>query len=259
MKSKKSSFISLYNLSQIKLTKFRRYIENALIKRWIKHSISLANALILFVLKRNKDLRLCVNYKKLNAMTIKNRHSLSSIIEILNRLCETRRFIKLNLKNVYHCIRIKQNDEWKTTFRTRYDHFEYQVISFELINASIIFQVYINKTLRELVDVICVIYLNNILIFNEDSTQHWDHVRAMLKRLRDYNLYVNLKKCEFNIIWIEFLNFIVFTKRVRMNEERIRIIKKWSSLKHIESYKCFWILSISLNVLFFNISKLLHL
>ena len=159
MKSKKLSFMSLYNLSQTKLTKLRRYIENVLIKKWIKHSISFTSAFIFFVLKKNENLRLCVNYKKFNAITNKNHHSLFLIIEILNRFCEMKRFIKLNLKNVYNRIRIKQNDKWKTTFRTRYDHFEYQIMLFELINALITFQIYINKTLRELVNVICVIYL----------------------------------------------------------------------------------------------------
>ena len=99
-------------------------------------------------------------------------------------------------------------------------------MSFELTNASTIFQIYINKALRELVNVICVIYLNDILIFNEDSTNHRRHVQQVLERLRDFELYVNLKKCEFDIEKIEFLDFIVFTKEIRMNSKRIQMIKK---------------------------------
>ena len=111
-------------------------------------------------------------------------------------------------------------------FRTRYEHFEYQVMSFDLTNVSIIFQIYINKTLRELVNIICVIYLNNILIFNEDLTKYRRHVQYVLERLRDFELYVNLKNCEFNIEEIKFLNFIIFTKRIQMNSKRIQTIKK---------------------------------
>ena len=111
IENKKSSYMSLYNLFQIELTEFRRYLNDTLIKRWIKFSISFADVSILFVLKKNERLRLCVNYKSLNAIIIKNRHSLSFIIETLNRLCDVKRFIKLNLKNVYHRIRIKRNDE----------------------------------------------------------------------------------------------------------------------------------------------------
>ena len=98
---------------------------------------------------------------------------------------------------------------------------------FKLINVSAIFQVYINKTLRDFINVVYVVYLNDILIYNNESTQHWRNVRKMLKRLRNYQLYVNLKKCRFVIIEIEFLNFVMFTKKMRMNEKRVRIIKKW--------------------------------
>ena len=176
IENKKFSYMSLYNLFQIKLTKFRRYLNDTLIKKWIKSSISLANVSILFIFKKDEDLRLCVNYKNLNAIIIKNCYSLSFIIETLNRLYNVKRFTKLNLKNVYHRIRIKWDNEWKTTFRTRYDHFEYQIMSFELTNVSIIFQIYINKILKRLIDVIYVIYLNDILIFNEDSTMYRLHV-----------------------------------------------------------------------------------
>ena len=94
-------------------------------------------------------------------------------------------------------------------------------MSFELTNASIIFQIYINKILKELINVIYIIYLNDILIFNEDSTKHRLHVQQILERLKNYELYINLKKCEFDINEIDFLNFIVFTKEMQMNSKQI--------------------------------------
>ena len=99
-------------------------------------------------------------------------------------------------------------------------------MSFELANASIIFQTYINKTLKKLINVICVIYLNNILIFNENSTKYRLHVQRILERLKNYELYINLKKCEFDINEIDFLNFIIFIKEVQMNSKRIQMIKE---------------------------------
>ena len=221
-KSEKSSFMSLYNLSQNELTKFRRYIKDVLVKKWIKHFIFFANASILFVFKKNENFCLCVNYRNLNAMKIKNRHSLFLITETLNRLNDVKKFIKIDLKNVYHKIHIKQNDKWKTTFRTRYEHFEYQIMFFELINVSTIFQIYINKILREFVDVICVIYLNDILIYNNDSTQHWRHVRFVFERLKQYELYINLKKCEFVIDQIEFFKFHCIHRKCTNCKTRIR-------------------------------------
>ena len=104
IKNKKLLYILLYNLFQIELTELRRYLNDILIKKWIKFFISLANVSILFVFKKNEKLRLCMNYKNLNTIIIKNRYSLSFIIKTLNRLCDVKRFTKLNLKNIYHCI-----------------------------------------------------------------------------------------------------------------------------------------------------------
>ena len=172
MKDKKSLFMFLYNLAQNELAKLRRYFDNVLTKKWIKHFISSAKVSILFIFKKNEKLRLCVDYKNLNVVIVKNRHSLSLIIKTLNRFNEFERFTKFNFKNVYYWIRIKRDDKWKTTFCTRYEHFEYQIMSFELVNAFAIFQIYINKTLRKFINNICVIYLNDILIYNENSAKH---------------------------------------------------------------------------------------
>ena len=158
---------------------------------------------------------------------------------MLNRLCDVKRFMKLNLKNVYHRIRIKRDDEWKTAFRTRYGHFKYQIMLFELTNASIIFQTYINKILKKLINVICVIYLNDILIFSEDSAKHRLHVQRIFERFKNYELYINLKKCEFDINKIDFLNFIIFTKEMRMNSKRIQMIKKWFKFKTYREIQIF--------------------
>ena len=135
MKNKKSLFMFLYNLTQNELTKLRRYFNDVLTKKWIKHFISLTKILILFIFKKDEKLCLCVDYKSLNVVIIKNRHLLSLITKMLNRFNEFKRFTKFDFKNVYYRIRIKRDDEWKTTFRTRYEHFEYQIMLFEFINA----------------------------------------------------------------------------------------------------------------------------
>ena len=104
-------------------------------------------------------------------------------------------------------------------------------MSFNLTNALITFQIYINKRLQELVDIIYIIYLNNKLIFNENSTKHRRHVQQVFERFKNFELYVNLKKYKFNIEKIEFLNFIMFMKEIRMNSKQIQMIKKWFKLK----------------------------
>jgi hypothetical protein len=119
------SFSPIYSLSATELEVLRAYIESSLEKGWIRHSESSAGALILFILKKDGGLRLYVDYRGLNRVTIKNRHPLPLILETLDRLNSAKRFIRLDLRDAYPQIRIKRGDEWKITFRSRYSHFEY--------------------------------------------------------------------------------------------------------------------------------------
>lgn len=169
---KESPYGPLYNLSQTELSELRRYLEDSLQKGWIRRSTSSAGALILFVPKKDDGLRLCVDYRGLNAVTVKNRHPLPLITETLNRLCGVKVFSKLDLKDAYHRLRIREGDEWKTAFRTRYGHFEYLIMPFGLANAPATFQAYINRALIGLVDVTCVVYLNDILIYSAEPAEH---------------------------------------------------------------------------------------
>ena len=112
-------------------------------------------------------------------------------------------------------------------------------MSFELVNAFAIFQIYINKMLKKLVNNICVIYLNDILIYNENLTKHWWHVQMIFKRLRQFQLFVNLKKCQFDIKKIEFLKFIIFINEIRMNLKRVRTINEWFKSKIYKKVQVF--------------------
>ncbi len=229
----------LYNLSQTELSELRRYLEDSLQKGWIRHSTSSAGAPILFVPKKDGGLRLCVDYRGLNAVTVKNRHPLPLITETLDRLCGSKVFTKLDLKDAYHRLRIKAGDEWKTAFRTRYGHFEYLVMPFGLANAPATFQAYINRALVGLVDVTCVVYLDDILIYSAEPADHWRHVKQVLERLRQFQLYANLKKCQFRTERVEFLGFIVSTDSVSMDQERVATIKSWPPPKSYRDVQVF--------------------
>ncbi len=221
----KSLYESLYNLLNTELATLRQYLNNVLAKEWIKHFVNLTDTSILFILKKNDSFHLCMNYRDLNKIIVKNRHSLSLISEILDRLSRIKQFTKLNLKNVYHYFRIQHEDEWKMIFCIHYDHFKYIIMSFDLINTSVIFQTYINKILTELLNNFCVIYLNDILIFFVEKTDHINHVKQILERLRKFKLYISLKKCEFFITKVNFLKFIMFIENVSMNSSKVNIIK----------------------------------
>ncbi len=234
-----SSYELLYNLSNTKLATLRQYLDNVLAKEWIKHFVSLTDVSILFIFKKNDSLHLCMNYRDLNKITVKNHHSLSLISETLDRLNRVKQFTKLDLKNVYHRLRIRREDEWKTMFHTHYDHFKYMIMSFDFINASVIFQTYINKILTELLNNFCVVYLNDILIFFVEKTDHVDHVKQILKRLRKFKLYASLKKCAFFITKVNFLEFVIFTESISMNLSRIDIIKTWFRSKMYQKIQVF--------------------
>jgi len=145
----------------------------------------------------------------------------------------------LNLKNAYHHLRIWCEDEWKTTFCTRYNHFKYMIMSFNLINAFVIFQTYINKILTELLNDFCVVYLNDILIFFVEKTDHVDHVKQILERLRKFKLYASLKKCKFFIIKVNFLKFVIFIESILMNSSRVDIIETWLRSKMYQEIQVF--------------------
>ena len=140
-------YMCIYNMSPAELKALDDYIKEALAKGWIHESQSPAGTPILFVPKKSSKLRLCIDNHGLNAITIKNRYPLPLISELLDRLSGSVVFSKIDLRNAYHRIRIREGDEWKTAFRTRYGHFEYLVLPFGLTNAPTTFQAYINHAL----------------------------------------------------------------------------------------------------------------
>ena len=146
-------------------------------KSFIQKSESPAEYLILFVSKKDESLQLCVDYHKLNDITIKNWYSLFNINELQDWLAEATIFITLNLQEVYNLIKMKVGKKWKTAFRIRYDHYEYKVMLFDLINASVTCQQMINDVLRDLLNVTVIAYLDDILIFFKDFMKYENHVR----------------------------------------------------------------------------------
>jgi hypothetical protein len=127
--------------------------------------------------KNNRGLRFYVDYRALNKLIVKNRHALLLIDETINRLSGAKIYTKLDLKDAYHRIRIKAGNKWKTAFRMRYGHFEYIIMFFGLTNTLATFQVYVNETLIELFNIICVAFLNDICIYSDLIEEYEKHVR----------------------------------------------------------------------------------
>src|SRR2546430_12523243 len=172
------------NMSPAELKALEDYINNALTKGWIRESKSPTGVPVLFIPRKSGELRLYVDYRGLNALTVKNHYPLPLINKLLDRLNGSIVFSKIDLRNAYHRIRIREGDEWKIAFHTRYGHYEYFMIPFSLTNTPTTFQAYINRTLRSYVNVFCIVYLDDILIFSRSEKKYQKHLELVIKRLR---------------------------------------------------------------------------
>ena len=217
----------IYNLSEFELRTLKAYIETNLANGFIQWSSSSAAAPILFAKKKDGGLQLCGDYRALNPGTIKNHYPLPLISEMLDRLRGARIFPKLDLRNAYHLIRIKEGDKYKTTFRTQYGQFEYRVTPFGLTNAPATFQVYIDDCLRPYIDDFAMCYLDDILIYSTNEKEHKDHVRKVLQRLQEFGLYCKAEKCQFSVSEVCFLGFIINSNGIGMESDRISTIEDW--------------------------------
>jgi hypothetical protein len=181
--------------------------------------MSPAGAPVIFAPKKDGTLQFCVDYRGLNTITVKNRYPIPLISELLDRLHGVKVFGKLDLLDAYYRIRIKEGDEWKTAFRTRYGHCEFLVMPMGLTNAPATFQSCVNNALQGYVDDFCAVYLDDILIYSRNEEQYIQHLEKVMERLRRSELYANPKKCSF-----QFLGYIVNTEGVRMDPKRIEAI-----------------------------------
>ena len=207
MKSKMSCIEFIYKMTWNELAVIWNYLNNMLKKKWIYSSSNSAETFVLFVKKLNESFCLCMNYYDLNEITVKNNYSLSLLSETLNHFAYAKHFIKIDICNIYHCIWICKSNKWKMTFYTCYDQFEYQMMLFELINAFVIFQFYVNHMFKSFMNICCVIYLNDVLVYFEMKKQHWKHMCKILYVLLKYQLYVKLLKLlQVYQDWIELVN-----------------------------------------------------
>ena len=182
---------------------------------------------ILFVKKKDGSTRMCTDYRALNKITKKNVYPLPRIDDLLDRLQGAKFFTKIDLRQGYHQIRIKDADVEKTAFRTRYGHYEYLVLPFGLTNAPATFMGLMNEVFRPLLDKSVVIYLDDILIYSRSWEDHQRHIAEVLDRLRAHQLYAKISKCEFGKSKVEFLGHIVSNDGVAVDNRKIEAIQSW--------------------------------
>ncbi|SOV07998.1 uncharacterized protein UDID_17258 [Ustilago sp. UG-2017a] len=217
----------LYLKGPKEMTELRRYLDENLEKGFIRPSKSPARSPVLFVPKKDGGLRLCVDYRGLNEITVKNRAPLPLIEEQLFLLRKARIYTKLDLRAAYNLIRIAKGDEWKTVFGTQLGLYEYLVMPFGLANAPAHFQSFINDIFRDIIGVYVVVYLDDFLIFSDTEESHVKHVTEVLTCLRSNRLFAKLSKCEFHTKIVEFLGYIIKPTGIEMDPEKVRTVKEW--------------------------------
>ena len=193
----------------------------------------------MFVKKFEENFRFYVNYRDLNVIIVKNRYFLLLISKNLNRLNRVKIFVKFNIIVVFNRFKIKKNDEFLIAFRTRFELFEYLIVSFELCDDLVSFQSYINDALREYLNNFCIAYLDNILIYNDNKVEHEIHVKRVLTKLREVDLQINIIKCVFHVIEISYLKLIIIIKDVKMNFAKINVIIEWFTFINVKNVQSF--------------------
>ncbi|GBG59560.1 hypothetical protein CBR_g49820 [Chara braunii] len=217
----------IYRMSEEELTVLRAQLDALLDKGWIRPSSSPYG--VLFVRKKNKDLRLCIDYLKLNTQTVKNAGPLPRIDDLLERLGGTKYFYKLDLKSGYHQISIRPNDRYKSVFKTQYGHFEWVVMPFGLTNALATFQAAMTNEFRTMLDRFVLVYLDNILVHSRSLEDHLEHLRRVLETLRRAKYKANRDKCKFVRQELEYLGHFVTPEGISPLSDKIQAIQEWRS------------------------------
>ena len=228
---KRLGYTSLRNHSAEELEAIKMFITENLSKDFIRASTAPFAAPVLIAKKPHGGLRMCVDYRRLNEITRKDRYPLPLIEETLARFRGAKIFTKIDIRQAFHRIRMHPDSEELTTFRTRYGTYCYRVLPFGLTNGPATFQRYINDVLMEYLDLFCSAYLDDILIYSQNLKEHKQHVKMVLQKLREAGLQIDLKKCNFHVTETQYLGLIVTTEGIRMDPEKVRAIIEWEQPK----------------------------
>jgi hypothetical protein len=226
-------------LSATELAELKKQLTELEAAGFIRPSKSPFGAPILFVKKKDGTMRMCVDYRALNRITVKNSYPLPRVDELFDRLQGARFFSKIDLRSGYHQIRIAPEDVPKTAFRTRYGHYEFLVLPFGLTNAPATFMHLMHQSLRPLLDECALVFLDDILIYSKTLEEHQQHVRRVLDALREQKLYAKESKCEFFKHEVEFLGHRVGRDGVRMMEDKVQAIREWPTPRSVRDVRAF--------------------
>jgi hypothetical protein len=228
-----------YRMSTPELIEWQLQLEELLKKGYIFPSVSLWGVPILFVKKKDGTLRPCIDFRQLNKVTVKNKYPLPRIDDLFDQLKDAKIFLKIDLKSGYHQVRINDEDINKTTFRTRYGHFEFTVLPFGLSNVPVVFMCLMNGVFRDYLDKFVIVFLDDILVYSKTEEEHEQHLRMVLQVLREHQLYAKLSKCSFYQRLIHYLGHIISKEGIAVDLRMVEAIREWTAPRNMAEVRYF--------------------
>ncbi|KAI3499634.1 hypothetical protein L1887_35438 [Cichorium endivia] len=220
-----------YRLAPAEMQELSSQLNELLSKGFIRPSFSPWGAPVLFVKKKDGSFRMCIDYRELNKLTIKNRYPLPRIDDLFDQLQGSSYFSKIDLRSGYHQLKVQEEDIPKTTFRTRYGHYELVVMPFGLTNAPAVFLDLMNRVCRPYLDKFVIVFIDDILIYSRSKEEHSQHLRQVLETLRTEKLYAKFSKCEFWIRKVDFLGHVVSKEGIHVDPTKIKAIENLEAPK----------------------------
>jgi len=226
-------------MAPVELVELKNQLQELLDKGLIQPSVSPWGAPVLLVRKKDGSLRLCIDYKELNRVTVKNKYLLPRIDDLFDQLASTAVFSKIDLRSCYHQLNIKREDVLKTTFPMRYGHYEFLILPFRLTNAPAYFMVLMNRVFHPYPKKFPVVYIDDNLVYFKSTEEHGEHLRVVLRTLVDHKLYAKFKKCDFWMEKVHFLGHVISKEGISVDPTKVAAVADWPRLTNITKIRSF--------------------